>query len=248
MKRRVLAVGGPGPIAENASSVARAFAAAVRAGVEQHVMAPLPSQAGWSTEADAIVRAARAEDVVGVVIDRPAGTVDWALELAAAIDRPVVFSPRGTASPFELTRSHSSRRKLAGDSSGREAAMRFREVGADVVVLHCVHGASVPRFEDHPRYDPADWTREFTARYRDALGDARLEIRAGRTEDHAVNACDPLAPTSSCSAGIVVVLRAAHARCERSSSIRPSRDAPPDAHADLAYVMRYCVDGSIRRA
>ena len=37
---------------------------------------------------------------------------------------------------------------------------------------------------------PSDWTREFTARYLDALGDAQLEVRAGRAEDHAVEVCD----------------------------------------------------------
>ena len=209
-------------IAENASSVARALAAAVRASVEQHVVGALPSQAGWSTEADAIVRAARAEDVVGVVIDRPAGTVDWALELAAAIDRPVVFSPRGTASPFELTRVLIP---LDGSSQATaavaRAAMHFREVGADVVVLHCVHGASVPRFEDHPQYYRRTGLASSPPGTAMPLGTRASRYGPGVPKITPSMSVMPLAPTSSCSAGIVVLLRAAHARCERSSSIRP---------------------------
>jgi nucleotide-binding universal stress UspA family protein len=190
-RRRVLAVGGPGPLPQSVLSVAAALAATLRASVQERSLRTHPAEAGSGSERQAIARAAGAQDVVGVVVDRPAGNVDWALHLAAAIDRPVVFTPRNTVAPFQLKRALVP---LDGSSQATEAvsgATRLvRGVGADVVVLHCIDRSSVPRFEDHPQYDPSDWTREFTARYLGSLGEAHLEVRAGRAEDHAVDVCD----------------------------------------------------------
>jgi nucleotide-binding universal stress UspA family protein len=187
MKRRMLAVGGPGHLPEGVTSVAAALAATLHARVEQHILDTHPSEARAENGCRALVLAAAAEDVVGIVVDRPAGDVDWALRLAARMECPVVFVPRSTAAPFE---PKCALVPLDGTSQATEAVSEatrlMRGVGADVVVLHCVHGSSVPRFEDHPQYDPGDWTREFTARYIGAFGEAHLEVRAGRPEDHAI--------------------------------------------------------------
>ena len=196
-------------------SVAAALAATLQASVQQRNLRTYPSEAGSASECQAIARAAAAKYVVGVVVDRPAGNVDWALHLAAAIDRPVVFTPRSTVVPFELKRALVP---LDGSSQATEAvsgATRLvRGVGADVVVLHCVHGSSVPRFEDHPQYDPSDWTREFTARYLGALGEAHLEVRAGRAEDHAVDVCDAVG------ADLIVLAWNRHPAPSRARTVR----------------------------
>lgn len=187
-RRRILAVGGPGPLPEGLMSVAAALAVTLHAGVQQCNLPTSPADDGPGSGREDFVRAAGADDVIGVVVDQPGGAVDWALHLAAAIDRPVVFAPRATTSPFTLRRVLVP---LDGSARATEAVSQAtslaREVGADVIVLHCVHGASVPRFEDHPQYDPGDWTRELAARYTATLGEARVEVRVGRAEDLAVD-------------------------------------------------------------
>lgn len=187
-RRRILAVGGPGPLPEGVTGVAAALAVTLHAGVEQCHLPSSPADDGPGAGRENLIRAAGADDVAGVVVDNPGGAVDWALHLAAAIDRPIVFAPRATASPFALERVlvplDGSARAIEAVS---EAASLAREVGADVIVLHCVHGASVPRFEDHPQYDPGDWTRELAARFTATLGEARVEVRIGRAEDIAAD-------------------------------------------------------------
>jgi len=57
------------------------------------------------------------------------------------------------------------------------------------VALHVFDKGTTPRFLDRPEHDIDAWTREFLARYCSEPG-SRLELRAGRTGHHVVDAAE----------------------------------------------------------
>jgi nucleotide-binding universal stress UspA family protein len=191
---RLLAVAAPGELGNAVRSVAATFASVLHATVSECPADSSLLMEGSDEARHSILRAATADDVVGVVVAMPAGSDSHvAMRFAAALDRPIVFVPSSVTAPFEL------RRVLIPLDGTRqateavaEAARIVRETGVDVVVLHCLHERSVPRFDDSPQYDAGDWAREFTARFREAFGLARLEVREGPAADHAIEVCGAL--------------------------------------------------------
>jgi nucleotide-binding universal stress UspA family protein len=53
------------------------------------------------------------------------------------------------------------------------------DAAAEVVVLHALHGASLPLFSDQPQHEPEAWGQEFLARYSPQPERVRLETRVG---------------------------------------------------------------------
>ena len=190
----VLAVAAPGHAGDAVRSVAKAFAGAQHAALDERLASPPLLARGSGAARRAVVQAARAEHVTGIVVDAPTGDPAIAMRLAAAIAQPVVFVPRATRLPFALGRVliplDGSRQAIEAVA---EAARIVRDTGADVIVLHCLHGGAVPLFEDHPQYEAGDWAREFTARFSGAFGEATLEVREGPPAEHAVDVCESVA-------------------------------------------------------
>ena len=186
--RRVLVSSEQGPAGEAVRSVATAVASLLGGTVQdRNLRGPLLADECEGERTD-LIRAAQDEEVVGVVIS---GTPDHtlrAMHLAAAIDRPVVFSPGTLRAPFALNRVllPLDGTREAADAVSATAQM-VQNLGLDMIVLHCVHGAAIPRLQDHPQYDPHDRTREFIARYLEPIGEARLELRVGTPGRHAVD-------------------------------------------------------------
>ena len=224
--RRVLAVAAPGVAGETVRNVAAAVAGALGAAVElRPVPTPLLADGSDAARGD-VLAALAAGDVAGIVVDGPVGDAGVAMNFAAAIECPVVFVPRTTAVPFALRRVLVPLDGTRQSTDAIARAARFvGDSGADVIVLHCLYEASVPRFEDRPQYDTGDWIREFTARLRGAFGKARLEVRTGSPADRAIDLCE------SASADLVLLGWSRHPAPSRARTVRAilERSAVPVA-------------------
>ena len=138
-----------------------------------------------------LVRAGSAEHIASVVLGaratpggtRPAGRT--ALAVAARVDKPVLLVPPDTPHPGRLERVLVP---LEGTLSSSLAPRRLIEVAGgariDVVVLHVLDEAALPRFTDQPQHETRAWAQEFLARYCPwGSKVVSFEPRVGRSEE-----------------------------------------------------------------
>jgi hypothetical protein len=213
--RRVLVPSAPGPAGEAVRSVATAVAPLLGGTVQDRKLRGSILADESEGERTDLIRAAQDEEVVGVVISGTPDHTVRAMHLAAAIDRPVVLSPGTLRAPYALNRVllPLDGTREAADAVSATAQM-VQKLGLDMVVLHCVHGAAVPRFQDHPQYDAHDRTREFIARYLEPVGDVHLELRVGTPGRHAVDV------SQTVDADLIVLGWSRHPTPRRAQTVR----------------------------
>ncbi len=185
-----------------------------------------------------IVRAARPEDVVAVVLGargtpggrRPAGRT--ALEVITALGKPLVIVPPSAARPDRLLRilvPLDGTKETAEALQGTITLARGREL--EVVVLHVHDEASLPPFEDQPQHETETWAREFLARHCPCPPEElRLELRIGSPPDYVVRVAREadvdlvaLGWSQDLSPGRAAVVRATLARSPVPVLLIPSR-------------------------
>lgn len=135
---------------------------------------------------DGLVGVANQSDVRAIVVGTrsspagptPAGHV--ALALIASLRKPVIVVPP------QATIAHSLERMLVPLDASEQTAAALKttielagDAAAEIVVLHAVHGASLPLFSDQPQHELEAWRQEFLARYSAQPERARLETRVG---------------------------------------------------------------------
>lgn len=114
--------------------------------------------------------------------ERPLGST--ALDVVGGIEKPVVLVPpnaeplvrvRRVLLPLEGTRT---------TSLAPAAVLAVADSAAiDVIVLHVLDEASLPRFTDQPQHETEAWANEFLARYcPTGLRSVRLALRLGRPD------------------------------------------------------------------
>lgn len=153
-------------------------AAAAAAGVPLRTLEP-PALAG-------LLAVGRQDDVRAMVIGarstpagaRPAGHI--ALALIGSLGKPVVVVPPQARIPSSLQRI------LVPLNASRETAAALNETielahgaAVEVIVLHVLHGPSLPLFSDQPHHEAEAWRHEFLARYGPQPERLRLELRVG---------------------------------------------------------------------
>jgi nucleotide-binding universal stress UspA family protein len=189
-----------GPVLATARNLARLFDASIDAVHVREdgarIAESVAGAAGLSLRVlegptvEALVEAAEAEDVVALVVGarrtpagaRPVGAT--ALELVSSLPKPVVVVPPDIAPgalkrvlvPLEGTRSTSL--------TARSIVRLARGAHVDVIVLHVHDEETLPAFTDQPQHESAAWEQEFLDRFCPwGLGEALVEVRAGRPED-----------------------------------------------------------------
>jgi nucleotide-binding universal stress UspA family protein len=161
-------------VRENEGSTASGAAAA--AGVPLRTLEP--------PILDSLAGAAKQSDVRAVVVGTrstpagptPAGHI--ALALIGTLRKPVIVVPP------QAPLADSLERILVPLDATEETAAALKETieladAAEVVVLHALHGASLPLFSDQPQHEPEAWRQEFLARYSAQPERVRLETRVG---------------------------------------------------------------------
>jgi nucleotide-binding universal stress UspA family protein len=152
--------------------------------------AGLPLHVLEGSTADALLAAARAEDVEALTIGarntpggrRPLGST--ALAVATSLVKPVVVVPpdarpattvRRVLVPVEGVSPSLTPRRIVALGEGAEV---------EVVVLHVRDEGSLPSFTDQPQHELVTWEREFLNRYCPwGIGSIRIETRVGRSEE-----------------------------------------------------------------
>jgi len=155
-----------------------AAAAAAAAGVPLRTLEP--------PVMESLVEVAKQSDVRAVVFGtrssptgpRPAGQV--ALALIGILRKPAVVVPPQAPLAYSLERI------LVPLDASKKTAAALRETielagdaDVEIVVLHVLHGASLPLFSDQPQHEPEAWRHEFLARYSHQPERVRLETRVG---------------------------------------------------------------------
>jgi nucleotide-binding universal stress UspA family protein len=108
----------------------------------------------------------------------PAGQV--ALALIGILRKPAVVVPPQAPLAYSLERilvPLDASKKTA--AALRETIELARDAEVEIVVLHVLHGASLPLFSDQPQHEPEAWRNEFLARYCHQPERMRLETRVG---------------------------------------------------------------------
>jgi nucleotide-binding universal stress UspA family protein len=163
-------------VRENGGSTAAEAAAA--AGVPLRTLEPPVTES--------LVGVAMQSDVRAVVFGtrsnptgpRPAGQV--ALALIGILRKPAVVVPPQAPLAYSLERilvPLDASKKTA--AALRETIELARDAEVEIVVLHVLHGASLPLFSDQPQHEPEAWRKEFLARYCHQPERMRLETRVG---------------------------------------------------------------------
>ena len=138
----------------------------------------------------ALIRAADADDVLGLVVGarrspmgrKPLGST--ALEVATSLPKPLVVVPP------DARRSDALKRVLV-PLEGHGAAHAPREIialaegaGLEVVVLHVLEEESLPLFTDQPQHEHPARVHEFLCRYCPwGIDSVRFEVRVGRSDE-----------------------------------------------------------------
>lgn len=124
---------------------------------------------------------------------RPAGHL--ALQLADAIDKPVVLVPPDAQPPVRIGRVLIA---MKGTPRSARDLLRVIELGAgaelDLVVVHVDDEDSIPSFNDQVQYETQAYANEFLARYCRGAPEARLMLRIGVPVDEILEAADEVAP------------------------------------------------------
>lgn len=88
--------------------------------------------------------------------------------------------------PPQAPLAYSLERILVPLDGSKQTADALRETielagnaAVEVVVLHALHGASLPPFSDQPQHEPEAWRHEFLARYAPRPERVQLETRVG---------------------------------------------------------------------
>lgn len=155
----------------------------------------VPLRAVRGPTVPSLVEAAKPGDVVAMVLGargtpvgrRPAGHT--ALEVAAALPKPLVIVPPSVAHPGRLRRLLVPLDGSAATAAALRGTIEFaRGCALEVVVLHVLDEASLPPFEDQPQHEAASWAREFVARHCPCPPEElQLEVRVGSPSDHVLH-------------------------------------------------------------
>lgn len=197
-----------GLVLMSAAAVARLFDAtleavhvhsdgyAIAAGEAHRAGVPLHVVEGGVVES--LVAIGRRHDVAALVLGtreehsaaRPLGST--ALDVVGGVEKPVVLVP-SRAVPLE--RVGRVLLPLEGTLTTSLAPAAVLEVACnaavDVIVLHVLDEASLPRFTDQPQHETEAWANEFLARYCPAgLRSVSLALRIGRPDQTVVRVAE----------------------------------------------------------
>lgn len=140
------------------------------------------------------------DDVVAVAVGargrpggrRPVGHL--ALELAGAIDKPVLVVPPDAVPSGPLRRVIVAMEGSPGKArSVRRAVELAAGAGLELVVVHVDDESSIPMFSDQVQHETDSYAREFLARYCRGAPEARLELRVGNPADEILAAVETVA-------------------------------------------------------
>jgi nucleotide-binding universal stress UspA family protein len=189
-----------------------------------------------------LLEEARADGVVALVLGargmpadrRPLGST--AVELATAVEKPVVIVPPEARPPGSI------RRALIPVEDGFSETLTPTEIvelahgtELEVVVLHVDEPTALPAFTDQPQHEHPAWAREFVRRYCPwGIGDVQLEQRVGNAEELVPLVADETAVdiialgwTQQLAPGRAPIVRAALARAKVPVMLVPV-DVPED--------------------
>lgn len=140
------------------------------------------------------------DDVLALVLGtraRPSGrrAGHLALQLADAIDKPVVLVPPDAQPPTRVGRVLIAMKGTR--RSGRDL-LRVIELGSgaelDLFVVHVDDEDSIPSFNDQVQYETQAYANEFLARYCRGAPEARLMLRVGIPVDEILAAAEEVTP------------------------------------------------------
>lgn len=140
------------------------------------------------------------DDVLALVLGtraRPSGrrAGHLALQLADAIDKPVVLVPPDAQLPTRVGRVLIAMKGTP--RSGRDL-LRVIELGSgvelDLFVVHVDDEDSIPSFNDQVQYETQAYANEFLARYCRGAPEARLMLRVGIPVDEILAAAEEVTP------------------------------------------------------
>lgn len=124
---------------------------------------------------------------------RPAGHL--ALQLADAIDKPVVLVPPDAQPPTRVGRVLIA---MKGTPRSARDLLRVIELGSgaelDLFVVHVDDEDSIPSFNDQVQYETQAYANEFLARYCRGAPEAQFLLRVGIPADEILAAAEEVAP------------------------------------------------------
>jgi nucleotide-binding universal stress UspA family protein len=157
--------------------------------------AGVPLRAIPGTPTEAIARAARADDVVAVVLGAPdvvGGSVparNTAMLLISMLEKPaVVVPPDGAAGGRPIVRILVPLDGTAESAAALEEIVQLAcDAAVEIVVAHVHEERALPAFSNHLAHEVRAWSDEFIARNCPAALDATLELRVGEPHEHVID-------------------------------------------------------------
>jgi hypothetical protein len=145
--------------------------------------------------AEALARAALADDVAAVVLGAPrlgGGTrpaESTALALITVLEKPaVVVPPGGGPGGRPIARILVPLDETAGSAAALDEFVRLAcDAAIEIVVAHVHDERALPAFSDHLPHEVRAWSEEFIARNCPAALDATLELRVGEPHEHVLD-------------------------------------------------------------
>jgi nucleotide-binding universal stress UspA family protein len=144
------------------------------------------------TPVEVLVRAARADEVVAIVLGAPGEPGSTRLEdtitlqLIATLPKPAVVVPRkdGVGSR-PINRILVPLDGTAECAAALDGLVRFaHDAAVEIVVAHVYEAHALPAFSDQIGHEVRAWSDEFIARNCPGAPDAALELRVGEPHEH----------------------------------------------------------------